>query len=82
MNTLTTARIFGTGQITLPKQWRSKMKTQNVIIEEVPQGLLIKPLLPSLYYEIDEDNFGINFPTGIEAGELAAKLKQANGKLS
>lgn len=82
MNTLTTAKIFGTGQITLPKQWRSKMKTTNVIIEEVPQGLLIKPLLPSLYYEIDKDNFGINFPTGIEAGELAAKLKQANGKLS
>ena len=82
MNTLTTAKIFGTGQITLPKQWRSKMKTSNVIIEEVPQGLLIKPLLPSLYYEIDEDNFGINFPTGIEAGELAAQLKKANGKLS
>lgn len=82
MNTLTTAKIFGTGQITLPKQWRSRMKTTNVIIEEVPQGLLIKPLLPSMYYEIDENNFGINFPTGIEAGELAAKLKQANGKLS
>lgn len=82
MNALTTAKIFGTGQITLPKQWRSKMKTANVIIEEVPQGLLIKPLLPSLYYEINENNFGINFPTGIEAGELAAKLKKANGKLS
>lgn len=82
MNTLTTAKIFGTGQITLPKQWRTKMKTNNVIIEEVPQGLLIKPLLPSLYYEIDENNFGINFPTGIEAGELAAKLKKANGTLS
>lgn len=82
MNTFTTAKIFGTGQITLPKQWRIKMKTVNVVIEEVPQGLLIKPLLPSLYYEIDENNFGINFPTGIEAGELAAKLKQANGKLS
>ena len=82
MNNLTTAKIFGSGQITLPKQWRNKMKTTNVIIEEVPQGLLIKPLLPSLYYEIDENNFGLNFPTGIEAGELATKLKQANGKLS
>lgn len=82
MNTLTTAKIFGTGQITLPKRWRAKMKTKNVIIEEVPQGLLIKPLLPSLYYEIDNDNFGINFPTGIDAVELAAKLKKANARLS
>lgn len=81
MNTLTTAKIFGTGQITLPKKWRQKIKAKNVIIEEIPQGLLIKPLVQSLYYEIDEENFGVNFPLGIEAGELAKELKKANGKL-
>lgn len=82
MITLATAKIFGTGQITLPKKWRDKVQTENVIIEEVPQGLLIKPLLPTLYYEVDDYNFGINFPTGIEAKELAKKLKEANAKLS
>jgi len=78
MSHITTAKIFGTGQITLPKKWRNKMKTKHIIIEEVPQGLLIKPLVPSLYYEVDDQNFGINFPMGIEAGELAEKLKKSN----
>ena len=82
MITLSTPKIFGTGQITLHKKWRDKVKTENVIIEEVPQGLLIKPLLPTFYYEMDENNFGINFPTGIEASQLAKKLKKANARLS
>lgn len=79
---ITTAKIFGTGQITLPKKWRDKSNAKTVIVEEVPQGLLIKPLTSTHYYDIDENNFGINFPTGIEAGELAKKLKKANERLS
>lgn len=82
MDLVTPARIFGTGQITLPKKWRDKVKTQNVIIEEIPQGLLIKPLTQSVYYEIDEGNFGINFPLGIRADKLANELKKANARLS
>ncbi len=35
----------------------------------------------SAYYEFDENNFGINFPTGIEAGELSDRLKEANYKV-
>lgn len=81
MSTLTTAKIFGTGQITLPKKWRQQIQTNNVIIEEIPQGLLIKPLVQSFYYEIDDDNFGINFPLGMKAETLASELKKANGKL-
>lgn len=82
MQNVATAKIFGTGQITLPKQWRDKVKTKNVIIEEMPQGLLIKPLVPSLYYETENGDFGINFPLGIEAGELAKQLKKADEGLS
>ena len=75
-------KLFGTGQITLPKQWRNKFKTTHFIAEETPRGLLIKPLTEVQYYEIDEDNFGINFPTGIAADELYKKLKQANEEIS
>lgn len=82
MQNITAAKIFGTGQITLPKKWREKVGAKNVIIEEVPQGLIIKPLVPTLYYETDEENFGINFPTGIEAKKLTKELKKANEGLS
>lgn len=82
MENLVTAKIFGTGQVTLPKKWRDKIKTKNIIIEEVPQGLLIKPLVPSFFYEIDDENFGISFPLGVKADEVAKDLKKANGKLS
>ncbi len=82
VDNISTAKIFGTGQITLPKKWRNKINTKNVIIEEVPQGLLIKPLTSSLYYEMDEENFGINFPLGIKAEDLVKKLKGTDGKLS
>ena len=76
------AKMFGTGQVTLPKQWRDKVKTKNLIIEETPQGFLIKPLTESVFYEIDEDNFGLNFPLGIKAERLAKDLKKANEKIS
>ena len=36
----------------------------------------------SKYYEINSNNFGINFSQGIEARELAKKFKKANRKLS
>lgn len=79
---VTTSKIFGKGQITLPKEWRDKHKTNIVIIRETPQGLLIKPLQDEVYYEIDEENFGINFPSGISAKVLAEKLRKANAKIS
>lgn len=82
MDNLSTAKIFGTGQITLPKKWRDKIQTKNIIIEEVPQGLLIKPLTQSYFYEIDEENFGVNFPLGIKASKLVEDLKKANEGLS
>ncbi|OGJ49217.1 hypothetical protein A2335_05060 [Candidatus Peregrinibacteria bacterium RIFOXYB2_FULL_32_7] len=82
MDTIVPLKLFGKGQITLPKFWRDKYDTDNFIAEETAQGLLIKPLVKVNYYELSDDNFGLNFPTGIEAGELLKKLKKMNGKLS
>ncbi|PVV54767.1 hypothetical protein DD829_17435 [Chryseobacterium sp. HMWF035] len=58
-------KMFNTGQITLPKAWRSKYNTQNFLAEETPEGLLITPITAketaSAYYENGEE-FGIYFP--------------------
>jgi bifunctional DNA-binding transcriptional regulator/antitoxin component of YhaV-PrlF toxin-antitoxin module len=56
-----TLKSFNTGQITLPKVWRSKFNTKNFVAEEREDGLLIKPienLNDSVYYE-NKDGFGI-----------------------
>lgn len=78
---ITTLKIFGTGQVTIPKIWREKYKTDQYIAQETPQGLLLKPLMEELFYEEGDDYFGINFPLGIDAKKLATKLKEANGKI-
>ncbi|MCF2221046.1 AbrB/MazE/SpoVT family DNA-binding domain-containing protein [Chryseobacterium sp. PS-8] len=58
-------KMFNTGQITLPKAWRSKYNTQNFIARETSEGLLITPLVAkettSGYYENGEES-GIYFP--------------------
>lgn len=81
MENIVAGKIFGTGQVTLPKKWREKVKTKNVIIEELPEGLLIRPLVSSFFYEVDDENFGINFPLGVKADIALKNLKKANGGL-
>lgn len=78
---MTTLKVFGKGQVTLPKEWRSKVHTEYFTAEETPQGLLLKPIVESTYYEIDEENFGLHFPQGISASKLAKELKKANAKI-
>lgn len=56
MDKLTTAKIFGTGQVALPNQ--------------------------SYFYEIDDENFGVNFLLGVKASKLVEDLKKANEGLS
>jgi hypothetical protein len=79
---ITTLKSFGTGQITLPKAWRDKFKTENFIAQETSQGLLIKPLVEDgFYYELEDGEVGISFPLGEDAKVVAANLKKANGKI-
>jgi len=52
-----TLKSFNTGQITLPKVWRTKFNTKNFVAEEREDGLLIRPienLNDSVYYENKE----------------------------
>jgi len=78
---ITTLKLFGTGQITIPKAWREKYKTDQFIAQDTPQGLLIKPMVEEFFYEDGDGYFGLNFPLGIDAKELASKLKKANGEI-
>ncbi|MBU1152232.1 hypothetical protein KJ632_05420 [Patescibacteria group bacterium] len=78
---VTPLKVFGTGQVTLPKAWRDQYKTVNFIAQETPQGLLIKPLLDVVYYEDGDESFGLSFPLGIDAKQLAKNLEKANGKI-
>lgn len=74
-------KVFGKGQVTLPKAFRDKNSTDYYLAEEVPEGLLIRPLSESRYYEASDEHFGLHFPTGISTSSLAKKLKAANEKL-
>lgn len=82
MSDLIPLTMFGKGQVTLPRKWRDKVKTKYFVAEEVAGGLLIKPLKKAIYYEVDDQNFGLHFPVGIDADTLAKDLKKANERLS
>jgi len=79
---ITTLKLFGTGQVTLPKAWRDKFKTDHFIAQETSQGLLIKPMVDEgYYYELEDGEVGINFPLGMDAKVVADNLKKANGEI-
>ena len=72
--------LWGQGAVTLPKEWRDQFPTKNFMAVETPEGLLIKPIVDIEYYENKNGDFGLRFPMGIEAGELAKKIQQINKK--
>ena len=66
-----------TGMITLPKKWRDRYPVRHVVAEEISEGLLIKPYSAAEYWEDDKGNFGLRFPSGIQAGKLADRMEHA-----
>ncbi len=77
-----TLSLWGNGAVTLPKVWRDQFPTKHFIAVETPEGLLIKPIVEIEYYEKADGSFGLNFPTGIEAGQLLKLFQEAEKKLS
>lgn len=69
--------MWGNGAVTLPKKWREQFPTTNFMAQEVPHGLLIKPILDVEYWEKSDGSFGLHFPKGIEAGKLAELMRIA-----
>ncbi len=78
---IATLSVQKSGMITLPKKWRDRNPTKIVMVEEVSEGLLIKPYSDIEYWEDDKGNCGLHFPHGIDAGELAKKLQHASDML-
>ena len=76
-------RLFNTGQITLPKNWRNKFDTKNYTAIETKDWLLIKPILDkdinsSIYYETKDGNFGIYSEKGIDPEDILSAIKWFN----
>lgn len=80
MNTYT-LKLFNTGQVTLPKEWRNKWNTKNFLAEDTEEGLLIKPIQKDeddvVYYE-DKHGFGIYSKKGIDPNKIIEAIKKLN----
>ncbi|NDK07885.1 hypothetical protein EOM39_01405 [Candidatus Gracilibacteria bacterium] len=72
-----TLKLFNTGQITLPKSWRTKYNTKSFLAEETDKGLLIKPIMDDdvVYYE-NKEGFGIYSESGIDPLDIIYKIKK------
>ncbi len=79
---LTPLKVFGTGQVTLPKKLRDKYKAQYYIAEETENGIFLRPLIKSMYFENSDVDFGIKFPIEESAANVLKNLKKANERLS
>lgn len=75
-----TLSMFNTGQVTLPKSWRAKYKTNKFVAEETKGGLLIKPLVKNetVYYE-DEKSFGLYCESGLDMEKIKQAIKKMDG---
>jgi len=79
MNTHT-LKVFNTGQITLPANWRKKFNTKHYLAKETPEGLLIQPILRNevVYYE-NKEGFGIYAENGLPVDDIIAKIQKIHG---
>lgn len=75
-----TLSMFNTGQVTLPKSWRAKFKTNKFVAEETSDGLLIKPLVKDemVYYENDK-SFGLYCESGLDMEKIKEAIKKMDG---
>ena len=72
-------KLFNTGQVTLPKAWRDRIKTKNFIATEKDGGLFIQPIDTEksdvTYYE-SSDGFGIFSEKGVDPESLITRIKK------
>lgn len=75
-----TLKIFNTGQVTLPKVWRDKLGTKNLVAQETEDGLLIRPIQGSevVYYEA-KDGVGLYCEKGLPVDKIISKIKDLHG---
>ncbi|MFB6225758.1 MAG: AbrB/MazE/SpoVT family DNA-binding domain-containing protein [Candidatus Paceibacteria bacterium] len=67
MDETKTIKMFGTGQITLPKEWRQQFDTDTFKVKQKDNELVIKPVRKVEVEEVPED---------LTAGKLREDLKE------
>ena len=80
MPTVVIRKIFGTGQVTLPKSWRDRVGADAVAVRERNGELRISPikLKPNVSDAIF-DSAKCGYPKGVEIKKFLKALKKANG---
>jgi bifunctional DNA-binding transcriptional regulator/antitoxin component of YhaV-PrlF toxin-antitoxin module len=81
MNT-TIIKSFGSGQITIPKAWRERIKAPAYRAFIKGKTITLSPIKEEddygvKYYE-NKEGFGLRFSKGIPTGELLKRLKAAD----
>lgn len=76
-----TLSMWGNGAVTLPKKWRAQFPTKHFVASEVPQGLLIRPILDIEYYEEKDGTVGLRFPSGMDMDEFLELFRKASKKI-
>jgi hypothetical protein len=78
-----TLNMFNTGQVTLPKKWRSQYWTKKFSAQEKNGSLVITPIIPdndwTTYYESEDGSFGIYNENWIDVEKLFAAIKELDG---
>ena len=73
--------MFNTGQVTLPKKWRSQFNTTKFVATEQDGKLIVEPLekeypgLEDENVEVYDSGEGIRFKKGVDAGVLIECMK-------
>ena len=66
-----TLKVFGTGQVTIPKEWRDKFSVNHFRATETEKGILLEPV------EVYEE---VIFDPPISAKELSRQIKKYRKK--
>lgn len=80
--TTETLTMWGNGAVTLPKEWRTQFPTRHFVAMEVPQGLLIRPILDVESYRERDGTVGLRFPSGMDMEEFLSLYRKADAKIS
>lgn len=73
----TIRKIFGSGQVTLPKAWRKKINTSTVQITQEGKKLIISPIEVDEYESIFRaKDFG--YKDGVPVEDFLKALKEVN----
>lgn len=78
---LATLSVQKTGMITLPKKWRDRNPATQVLVEDTPNGLLIRPISEIEYYEEPDGSFGLRFPLGMDMSRFLHEFQSARKRV-